>query len=107
MATGSMVRQHGKTAVMLFTFEGKNSCSQYSELTPANTVEDIKNIFFKYINNKRRARENVALLVEENSHLTKQRHLMSSLLMSSTLMMTELEDCDCGNDQFQANPGLV
>lgn len=40
------------------------------ELKLTNTAEDNKKVFLKYINNKRRTRDNTALLFDEDELLT-------------------------------------
>ncbi|GAB0177896.1 hypothetical protein GRJ2_000254900 [Grus japonensis] len=63
------------------------------ELKLASTVGDNKKGFFKYANNKRRTRDNIGSLLDENGHLTNRDidkaeiSLMLSSPLSSTLMM--------------------
>ncbi|GAB0181631.1 mitochondrial enolase superfamily member 1 [Grus japonensis] len=89
------------------------------ELKLASTVGDNKKGFFKYVNNKRRTRENIGSLLNENGHLTNRdidKAEMFNAFFASVFntddrlwdpSCPELEDCDCGNDKLPADPEIV
>ncbi|GAB0184195.1 mitochondrial enolase superfamily member 1 [Grus japonensis] len=90
------------------------------ELKLASTVGNNKKGFFKYVNNKRRTRENIgSLLVNENGHLTNRdidkaetfNAFFASVFNTDDRLWDprcpKLEDHDCGNDKLPADPKLV
>ncbi|GAB0203202.1 hypothetical protein GRJ2_002785800 [Grus japonensis] len=89
------------------------------ELKLASTVGDNKKGFFKYVNNKRRTRENIGSLLNENGHLTNRdidkaetfNAFFASVFNTDDGLWDprcpELEDRDCGNDKLPADPELV
>ncbi|GAB0206625.1 mitochondrial enolase superfamily member 1 [Grus japonensis] len=89
------------------------------ELKLASTVGDNKKGFFKYVNNKRRNRENIGSLPDENSHLTNRdidkeerfNAFFTSVFNTDDRLWDprcpKLEDRDCGNDKLPADPELV
>ncbi|GAB0184088.1 mitochondrial enolase superfamily member 1 [Grus japonensis] len=89
------------------------------ELKLASTVGDNKKGFFKYINNKRKSRENIGSLLDENGHLTNRDidktetfHAFFAFVFNTDdglwdTRCPELEDHDCGNDKLPADPELV
>ncbi|GAB0204308.1 mitochondrial enolase superfamily member 1 [Grus japonensis] len=89
------------------------------ELKLASTVGDNKKGFFKYVNNKRRTRENIGSLLNENGHLTN-RDIDKAETFNAAFASVfntddglwdpscpELEDRDCSNDKLPADPKLV
>ncbi|GAB0179481.1 mitochondrial enolase superfamily member 1 [Grus japonensis] len=89
------------------------------ELKLASTVGDNKKGFFKYVNNKRRTRDNIGSLLDENGHLTNRdidkaetfNAFFASVFNTDDRLWDprcpELEDRDCGNDKLPADPELV
>ncbi|GAB0207904.1 mitochondrial enolase superfamily member 1 [Grus japonensis] len=89
------------------------------ELKLASTVGDNIKGFFKYVNNKRRTRENIGSLLDENGHLTN-RDIDKAEMFNAAFASVfntddglwdpscpELEDRDCGNNKLPADPELV
>ncbi|GAB0180024.1 hypothetical protein GRJ2_000467700 [Grus japonensis] len=89
------------------------------ELKLASTVGDNKKGFFKYVNNKRRTRENIGLLLNKNGHLTN-RDIDKAETFNAAFTSVfntddglwdpscpELEDRDCGNNKLPADPEIV
>lgn len=96
--TTSKVRQHGRTTEILLAIVRRNLCSQ----NLVSHLEDKKNRLLKYVNSKKRTRDNTK----------EQRHVMpSSISVFKTNYELwdpwnpELEDC-C-NDKLLASPELV
>ncbi|GAB0202528.1 mitochondrial enolase superfamily member 1 [Grus japonensis] len=89
------------------------------ELKLASTVGDNKKGFFKYVNNKRRTRENIGLLLNKNGHLTNRdidkaetfNAFFASVFNTDDGLWDpsclELEDRDCGNNKLPADPKIV
>ncbi|GAB0199179.1 mitochondrial enolase superfamily member 1 [Grus japonensis] len=89
------------------------------QLKLASTVGDNKKGFFKYVDNKRRTRENIGLLLNKNGHLTNRdidkaetfNAFFASVFNTDDGLWDpscpELEDRDCGNDKLPADPELV
>ncbi|GAB0204012.1 mitochondrial enolase superfamily member 1 [Grus japonensis] len=89
------------------------------ELKLASTVGDNKKGFFKYVNNKRRTRDNIGSLLDENGHLTNRdidKAEMFNAFFTSVFntddglwdpRCPELEDRDCGNNKLPADPEIV
>ncbi|GAB0196742.1 hypothetical protein GRJ2_002139500 [Grus japonensis] len=89
------------------------------ELKLASTVGDNKKGFFKYVNNKRRTRENIGSLLDKNGHLTNRdidkaetfNAFFASVFNTDDGLWDpscpELEDCDCGNDKLPADSEIV
>ncbi|GAB0188707.1 mitochondrial enolase superfamily member 1 [Grus japonensis] len=85
----------------------------------ASNVGTIKRAFFKYVNNKRRTREHIGLLLDENGHLTNRdidkaetfNAFFASVFNTDDGLWDprcpELEDRDCGNDKLPADPEIV
>ncbi|GAB0208000.1 mitochondrial enolase superfamily member 1 [Grus japonensis] len=89
------------------------------ELKLASTVGDNKKGVFKYVNNKRRTRDNIGSLLDENGHLTN-RDIDKAEMFNAAFASVfntddrlwdprcpELEDCDCGNNKLPADPEIV
>ncbi|GAB0205527.1 mitochondrial enolase superfamily member 1 [Grus japonensis] len=89
------------------------------ELKLASTVGHNKKDFFKYVNNKRRTRESIGSLLDENGHLTNRdidkaetfNAFFASVFNTDDRLWDpschELEDHDCGNDKLPADPEIV
>ncbi|GAB0205816.1 hypothetical protein GRJ2_003047200 [Grus japonensis] len=89
------------------------------ELKLASTVGDNKKGFFKYVNNKRKTRENIGSLLDKNGHLTNRdidkaetfNAFFASVFNTDDGLWDprclELEDPDCSNDKLPADPEIV
>ncbi|GAB0187060.1 mitochondrial enolase superfamily member 1 [Grus japonensis] len=101
-------------------FESKD---RYHRAIPANGKIPVKslNAIFpnKYVNNKRRTRENISSLLDENDDLTNRdidkaetfNAFFASVFNTDDGLWDpscpKLEDCDCGNNKLPADPEIV
>lgn len=69
MISGSKVELHRKITELLFTYAGRRYERPKLELKLTSVVSD-KQGFLKYINSKRRSRENIGLIFVVDNHLT-------------------------------------